>query len=310
MKKLVWLILGIFVLCMFAVGCSSNKSGTANQGYSVMDKRGVKLDFKEKPKRIVSLFPSSDEILFSMVDHSRILALSSWARDPIFSNITDKAKEISLVASNSPEFLMKNKADLVITRDDMGQKPEMLKSLNDMGIPVYVFDGPQSINGIKQLITKIGEAVGEKAKAKNMVDDMDAKLADIRKETGNIPPEQQKKAVFWSARGIIGGKGTLVNDILKQAQVKDILEDVKVRGPVSKEMVITANPDYIIVIGFDPRGGNTSSKVKEILSDRSFANVNAVKNKNVVLMPIKYTSCNSQYVVESVAKISKTVYGK
>lgn len=298
------------MLSMLAVGCSSNKSETANQGYSVTDKRGVKLDFKEKPKRIVSLFPSSDEILFSMVDHSRILALSQWARNPVFSNITDKAKEINLVASNSPEFLLKNKADIVFTREDMGQKPEMLKSLNDMGVPVYVFDGPQSIDGIKQVITKIGEAVGEKDEAKKMVAAMDAKLADIRKATGNIPPEQQKKAVFWSARGIIGGKGTLVNDILKHAQVKDVLEDVKARGPVSKEMVITANPDYIIVIGFDPKGGNISSKTKEILNDPSFANVNAVKNKNVVVMPVKYTSCNSQYVVESVAKIAKTVYGK
>lgn len=294
----------------YLTGCGKDTAATATQGYSVTDKRGTKLDFKQKPQRIVSLMPSTDEILYSLVDHSRILALSRWARNNNFSNITEEAKKFPLVASNSPEFLLKNKADLVITRDDMGQNPAQLKSLEDMHIPIYVFEGPQSIQGIRELILKIGEVVGEQAGAQTMVQKMDARLKEIRQRSGEIPLEQQKTVVCWSGRGIIGGKGTLLNDILKQAQVKDGLEKHPSRTSVSKEFVVSSNPDYIIVMSYEYQGKNPANMVQEILSDSSLATVKAVKNKQVILLPIKYISCNSQYVVEAVDRIAKTIYGK
>lgn len=291
-------------------GCSSDKKETASQSYRVTDKRGMQLEFKEKPQRIVSLMPSSDEIIFGLVEHSRILALSRWSRNPHFSNIVEEAKSMPLVASDTPEFLLKHKADVVITREDMGNNPALLKTLGDMGIPVYVFEGPQSIKAIKELIRNLGKVVGETAGAEKMVKEMDKRFLEIRRQQGEIPLEQQKTAVFWTSRGIIGGNGTLVNDILKQAQIKDGLEKHPSRTAVSKEFVVSANPDYIIILGYDYNGKQPQRAMKEILSDPALSTVKAVKEKNIVVMPLKYTSCNSQYVVEAVAKLAKTVYGK
>lgn len=310
MKRIINTVISLAMLCLVVAGCQSSPKQESNQGYSVVDKRGVKLEFKAKPERIVSLMPSSDEILFSLVDHKRILALSPWARNPNFSNITDKAKEIPLVASNSPEFLLKNKADVVITRDDMGQKPEMLKTLGDVGVPVYVFQGPRNIQGIRELIAKIGEVIGEKDSAQAMIKDMDNRLQKIRDKYGVIEPQNQKTAVFMSTMGLIGGKGTLVNDILKHAQVKDGLENIQVKSKISREYLVQANPDYIIVLGLDLNGKKAISAKDELLADPALNTVKAIKNKQVILMPLKYTSCNSQYVVESVERIAKTIYNK
>lgn len=310
MKKVLYILICSLIMANLLTACSSKKEEAKSQGYSVTDKRGYKIDFKEKPTRIVSLYPSTDEILFEMVDHSRLLALSRWGRDPNFSNIADKAKEIPLVATNSPEFLLKNKADIVLTREDMGQKPEMLKTLRDVGVPIYVFDGPTSISEIKQLINNLGVIVAEPKAAQKIVDNMDAKLANIKKKYGDIPVDQQKTAVFLSGRGFVGGKGTLINDILKHAQVKDGLGDIKVRGKISKETIISTNPDYIIVLSYDYKGKSPEKIVEEISTDPSFANVKAIKDKHVLLMPIRYTSCNSHYVVGSVEKIAEQVYSK
>ena len=91
MKRILTLL--IITLALFAFGCSPKDAQTKNEGYQVTDSRNVTLHFKQKPQRIISLFPSTDEVLLSLVDHSRILALSKWSRDLNFSNVAEEAKK-------------------------------------------------------------------------------------------------------------------------------------------------------------------------------------------------------------------------
>lgn len=69
----------------------------------------------------------------------------------------------------------------------MGQNPGMLKILNEMGIPVYVFKGPTNIEEVRKLILDMGQVTGEKEQAEKMIGKMDAELSDIKKEIGVIP---------------------------------------------------------------------------------------------------------------------------
>ena len=93
MKKILSLLIVALVLCVS--GCSEKGIKDKSEGYKVTDSRNVTLHFKQKPQRIISLFPSTDEVLLSLVDHSRILALSKWSRDLNFSNVSEEAKKNS-----------------------------------------------------------------------------------------------------------------------------------------------------------------------------------------------------------------------
>jgi len=300
------LTLLIITIALFAFGCSQKDAQTKNEGYQVTDSRNVTLRFKQKPQRIISLFPSTDEVLLSLVDHSRILALSKWSRDLNFSNVSEEAKKIPLIAERSPEFILKHKPDLVITRPDMGQDVSAIKSMGDMGIPVYVFRGPTSIAEVRQYILDMGAVTGEREKAQQIVDEMDKELTDLEKRFTSMKLSR-KKALVWTTRGIVGGKGTLTHDILLKAHLDDALDECKMvpKSVASREIVVKENPDIIIAVGLESSG---SKMIDSILQDPALQNVKAVQTGKVILLPIRYTSCNSQYLVQGIKNLVSAVY--
>lgn len=304
MKKILSLLIVALVLCVS--GCSEKGIKDKSEGYKVTDSRNVTLHFKQKPQRIISLFPSTDEVLLSLVDHSRILALSKWSRDLNFSNVSEEAKKIPLIAERSPEFILKHKPDLVITRPDMGQDVSAIKSMGDMGIPVYVFRGPTSIAEVRQYILDMGAVTGEREKAQQIVDEMDKELTDLEKRFTSMKLSR-KKALVWTTRGIVGGKGTLTHDILLKAHLDDALDECKMvpKSVASREIVVKENPDIIIAVGLESSG---SKMIDSILQDPALQNVKAVQTGKVILLPIRYTSCNSQYLVQGIKNLVSAVY--
>ena len=306
MKKLLAIL---FTVLLFAVsGCSETANDKESTGYQVTDSRNVTLHFAKKPQRIVSLFPSTDEVLLTLVDHRRILALSKWSRDLNFSNVATEAESVPLIAENTPEFLLKNKADLVITRPDMGQNPAFLKSLGEMGIPVYVFKGPTSIEEVKAYILELGNVTGDKESAQRIVQKMDAELSALEERLNALQLSKQK-AVIWTSRGVIGGKGTITHDVLTRAHLIDVLDNYKVApgASMNREIIVESNPDVIIVIGFEASGNKV---MDEIIKDPALQTVKAIRDRKVVLLPIRYTSCNSQYLVQGIKNLASAVYNK
>ena len=45
-----------------------------------------------------------------------------------------------------------------------------------------------------------------------------------------------------------------------------------------------------------------------ILQDPALQNVKAVQTRQVILLPIRYTSCNSQYLVQGIKNLVSAVY--
>ena len=248
------------------------------------------------------------EILLELVDKKRILALSRWSRDLNYSNVAKEAATVPLIAENTPEFLLKHKTDLVITRPDMGQNPAQLKTLGDMGIPVYVFKGPTSIEEVKAYILEMGNVTGDKEKAQSIVRKMDEDLNALESKLNALQIPKQK-AVIWTSRGIIGGKGTISHDILTKAHLTDALDNYRAApgAAMNREIVIETNPDVIIVMGFESSGQKT---IDDILKDPSLQTVNAIRNRKIVLLPIRYTSCNSQYLVQGIKNLASAIYKK
>ena len=103
----------IFMLILLS-GCNNNKGDSSvlndnnkPSSYTVTDDTGAKLQFSEKPKRIVSYSISTDEILIALVKPERIVALSRLVDDPGVSSIVKEAKQIpNRVQGNSMEGVL------------------------------------------------------------------------------------------------------------------------------------------------------------------------------------------------------------
>lgn len=156
--KIICFILLVFVY-NFCMGCSNQiEKNTENDKivnkYSVTDSTETVINFDKKPEKIVSLSISTDEILIDLVDSKRITAVTYLADDPEISNIVDRVKSIPNRAyGNSAEALLAMQPDVIIAADFF--KKEMIQTLRDLGLKVYVYKTPDNIKEVKQAVEDI-----------------------------------------------------------------------------------------------------------------------------------------------------------
>ena len=77
------------------LGLTSGLWAQADWPRSVKDAQGFSVTLKAKPQAIVSLTLATDEILFEMVNHARLKAITFLASDVGISNIAAAAWSVS-----------------------------------------------------------------------------------------------------------------------------------------------------------------------------------------------------------------------
>lgn len=157
-QKIITALLLCLSILLIVAGCSSDSAQKSNStaAYTVTDSQGHKLYFKEKPQRIISMSISTDEILIDLVPSSRIAAFSRLVDDPGISNIVERAQSVgSRVDGQSSEAIMALHPDLILIPDFV--KPEVIQSLRDMNLQVYVYKTPKSMDDVRQCIRFLGE---------------------------------------------------------------------------------------------------------------------------------------------------------
>ncbi len=313
-QKLITALLLCLSLLLIVAGCSSDdaqKSDSAT-AYTVTDSQGHKLYFKEKPQRIISMSISTDEILIDLVPASRITAFSRLVDDPGISNVVERAQSVgSRVDGQSSEAIMALHPDLVLIPDFV--KPEVIQSLRDMNLQIYVYRTPKSMEDVRQCIRFLAEAVGEKERGEMMVTAMDEHLKKVQEKIGTIPKENQKRLVFIRSNGAYYSPQASFNDVCKYAQVRNALDELHYdkAGFVNQEAVVQLNPDVFLLAGWNYDGQHDPKQMeKELLNNPGYLTTDAVKNKRVYTVPAKHVLSVSQYIVNAVEDLANAVYGK
>jgi iron complex transport system substrate-binding protein len=274
----------------------------------VVDSQGITLKLDKKPQHIVSLTLCSDEILFSLIDKSRFASCSSRVTDLGISNIAENAQELPQLSSKSVEAIIALQPDLVIAADWL--PVELIDSLREVGLNVYVYQTPSTITEVKALIAEFSKVVGETEKGIAIVKEMDEVLEKVQADVKQIPQDKRKVVMALSFMGCYGGKGSILDDIDKNAGVINgaTLAGLEKNDTLAKEQLIAINPDVIMVPTWDYEGKDTEQFKQDILNDPALATVKAVKNKQLIQVADKYTYCTSQYVVYGVRDLAKAVY--
>ena len=305
----------IILVCLFCVGCGNHiakniVNDTIEEGYTVTDSTGAVLTFTKKPEKIISLSISTDEILIDLVDLKRIRAVTYLADDPGISNIVDRVKAIPDRAyGNSAEALLAMQPDVIIAADFF--KPEMIQTLRDLGIKVYVYKTPNNINEIKKAINDMALVVGEPVKGNLLIEKMDKKLAYIKNKVGAINPSEQKKVVFIRSNGVFYRPESSFMDVCRYANVKDATEDLNYDKSciVAQEEIVILDPDAFVIATWNYDGKHDPQQlVQEILDNPSYQTTKAGKNKSIVKLSAAHILSVSQYTVDAVEDVARTMY--
>lgn len=294
-----WLFL---IATLFAAGCGQASGErhrpSTGDGFpreiDLPDASSVTIE--QRPERVVSLSVGTDEILCALVGEEglhRIAALSGYSTEPEISNVSQIAREVGVLVTRDTERVVSLRPDLVLAA--RYTKPEMRRLVAQASVPMIVVSDFRSLSDIESNIRLIGRALGEEARANNVVDGIHAKLREAR---SRLNPKRFSLRVLYLAPGNwTAGAMTNVHEMVTAAGLRDAAAEAGVNGhtKISAEKVIEINPDLIIIAAGHARDRGFRSY---LASDPQLAALTAVKNNRIVELPSRYLRAVSHYLAD------------
>ncbi|MGA2762581.1 MAG: ABC transporter substrate-binding protein [Spirochaetia bacterium] len=294
-------------MCLFSCAVSS----FGDFPLTVRDDSGTEVTLASKPRRIISLTLPTDEILLSLVDPSRVLALTTLASDPGISNVAAEAARIPRAMTLNVEPIIALRPDLVFAASWSDAAP--IGQLRAARVPVYLFASATSVAEVEEKIRRCALLTGEPQKGTALIARMQEKISAVERKVGSIAPGKPLKVIDYTTFGASMGKGSSWDDIVRLAglvnAVSGLASDEWGQVPVSTEKLLQIDPDIMILPGWvygDPRGAAAFSH--RVFSDPALRGLTAVKTGRVFVMPEALRSSTSQHIADAVEWLARTAY--
>ncbi len=216
--------------------------------------------------RIISLIPSSTEMLFALGFDKEVVAISKYCNYPEgkltnLPRIGDQNLDIERIVSLKPTIL-------VDTNGIHKRYEEKFKKLN--------------LNYVNLEIKNYSDIPIEAARLALMLDNPTKAYEFIEKWNNDISQLQKSKETskvkiyleIWNNPVQAVGRDTMINSMIEIAGGKNALEKQKDYPVVNTEILMLANPDLIILAYPD-------ASIEEIKKRPGWKNIKAVKNNNI-----------------------------
>jgi len=238
---------------------------------TVTDAAGRTVKLEKQPTRIISLAPSTTEILFALGLGDKVVGVDA------FSNYPPEAKGKTQVGSFSQidlEKVVGSQPDLVLAASlhAKGVVPE----LERRNIPVAVIEA-KDIQDVFTKIELIGQMTGTRKEATALAGSLRKKLDEI---TAKVKMAKSLPRVYWELDNTLFsvGPGSFLDDVIAKAGGVNIASDAKTPYPqLSNETIVLKDPEVIILA--DTPYGETAAQV---MARPGWATISAVKNKRIV----------------------------
>lgn len=274
MRKILSLALVAFVAaaCGSARTAGTQPAATGSFPVTVQASSGP-LTLQARPVRIVSLSPSSTEILFAIGAGEQVVAVDDQSNHPASAPKTSLSgfePNIEAIASYRP--------DLVVYSN--GAITEKLSALS---IPGLHHDAAASLDDTYRQITELGQATGHVGDAAKLVSNMRKDIAqiaaDVEKRTSEPTYYHELDSTYFSvtSKTFIGR----VYALLGLKNIADAADTQNTGYPqLSAEYIIQADPTLIFLADTKCCG----QSVETVAKRAGWNQIRAVKDGNVIAL--------------------------
>lgn len=254
-----------------------------------------------KPSRIVSLTLGTDEMLAELVPIERVVAVTVFADDAGISNVSGRyPKDLVRVNDANPERIIALTPDLVCVAPY--NSADSLKLLERSGLKIYRNDFVNDMAEIETGLTRLGEQVGEPARARELIEQMRERrrrLADRLRAVSHRP-----RVLFWSA-GFTSGRRSTIDEVIREGGGVNVAAELNLEGSaeLAPERVVAADPDVVLLSYWkdDERQG-------QIASHPILRQLRAVREGRVVSIESRYLTSVSPFVVEATERLARALH--
>lgn len=194
-------------------------------------------------KRIVSLSPSTTEILFSLGLGNEIVGVTSYCDYPEEAR---KRAKIGGMSNPSIEAIISLRPDIVVMTVD-GNPKEVEKKLRSMKIKTYVFRA-RRLDELPDGIRDMGVALGVSERAERLAIEIEGALSKFRSLYKSEVSKKKVLFILWPEPLIVAGPGTAIDDAIRLLGAENIASRSRIPYPkYSIEDVIRQSPDVVII---------------------------------------------------------------
>lgn len=306
-KSIAYLICLVILLFVVVTGCGpQEESQVIPHARYVESYDGVRVAVPEHPNRILALSSASDTILLGLVEPNRLVGINTLSTYEEYSLEAKRAKLVKPVMSSYPlEKVIALDPDLVIAPDYTST--DVIEGLRHMGIPTVVVPTGTTVESVIKNVTDIAHIVGEDEKGQFYEQKIRRELAEMKRISESIAPEERKSVLFVSSMDGYTGTDSLFDDMCKYMSIYNApnLLGLPPRTPFGDERVLAMDPDYIFIPSYKGMDKNLASRY---LDNPAFQNMPAIRENRVKALPAAYLYTMNQHIGEAMLAIMHTVY--
>ena len=304
-----WLVL---LLCCFVLLSACGQSSSPTTGARPTPTPTTALDFygtpivfpTSAPQRIVSLLPSTSEILGALQLQGRVVAADYYTSYP--AQLASLPKVSDANGKYNVEQIVALKPDLVLSWG--GETKAYDQQLKTLGLDVV--DLPiTNFSGVLQQILLVGRLTDTEGTAVSLVSQLLLQINQVKAAVAGTTAPRVLLEVDDSTPGkpYVFGGGSFGDELLQDANGSNIFHDDTSGGgypQVTDEAIITANPQVVILTEDPAYGGDPAQVYKR----PNWGSIDALKLHQVYRINVNIMQHPSQRLVQGLRCLGQLLH--
>ena len=227
--------------------------------------------------RVVAAGGSIAEMLYSLGAGDLLVAVDSTAS---YLPETASLPSVGYVRNLSAEGILALKPSLILGEHDMGPA-EVLNQISSVEVEVKRIDERHSTQGIIDKFVCIARILGKEDAAQDILRGQLAEVVTSLEKANEAGADLPRAALvlnFVDNQPIVAGANTSGDGLLRMAGAQNIFSDIEGWKPLSRELLIAANPEHLVVT---ERALKSIGGLEGMLSDPLLASTDALSDDNV-----------------------------
>lgn len=238
------------------------------------------------PSRVVSINLCTDQLAMLMAAEGQLHSVSHLAGDPASSVLATQARRYQVNHGLAEEIVLM-RPDLVLAGTFTTRAPVEL--LRRLGFRVEEFAPATSFDDVRADIARMGELLGRRERAAELIAELDAGLAALA--AGASPG---LTVALYYANSYTSGRGTLADAVVEAAGLTNLAVTLGLNGTarLSLELLVLAMPD--LVAGGD-LGYGAPALAQQNFSHPAYAAL--VGQAREITLVDRYTVCGAPFTL-------------
>jgi ABC-type Fe3+-hydroxamate transport system substrate-binding protein len=278
-------------LAASAIGCAREAVPART---AVTDDFGDTLVIGAAPRRIVSLNPTTTELLFTIGAGARVTGRTSY---DLYPKEVLAVPDLGQALRPNVEAVLGTHPDLVILYASADNR-DAARRLRASGVATAAYKVDR-IADMFRVTRVLGRLTGDTMAAERVVDSVQATIARVRRHAASLP----HPTVFWplwETPLLSVGGGSWLNELLDIAGAKNVFGEMSEPSPaVTFEELLRRDPDVIL----------SSEKTRtRLLADPRWKTLRAVRENHVLVFDSTIATGPSARVGASAASLARLLH--